>query len=355
MLRLLIRRQLALPARALQQQRSRALLPITATTPGRYFSSTRPARDEEEEGDDEDDSGGLELPENYHEIKARYRGSFPSMRDAEYSDVAAEIAVYDDAMRKRAEKTGQDPGGDDEDFIYYDPSPEEAVGPNRNSFTIKMPRDEELETPTDVMADDLRQQMELETAQENEEFWPVERPQDGDELPSEVHRRVEQHREKREYNRVAAWEMPLLSKEAIPFVAPTNKEVFKFRYTTYMGQEHAGEAKVTVEFEMKAVAKLYFGEGKERAKRVHKMSLLCGPRYNPTSGIVHMSSERFPNAVQNKKFLADSLKKLLVEAYDIETEAFEDIPRDTRHVKPKKKVPMFPKEWERPQDALDVY
>ena len=56
-----------------------------------------------------------------------------------------------------------------------------------------------------------------------------------------------------------------------------------------------------------------------------------------------MSCELFDTLPQNKRFLGDSIKKLLEAAKDT-TDTFEDVPFDFRHHKPKVRH-EFPKEW----------
>ncbi|KAK9454778.1 mitochondrial ribosomal subunit protein-domain-containing protein [Dipodascopsis uninucleata] len=177
-----------------------------------------------------------------------------------------------------------------------------------------------------------------------------------DDLSPRGHVQMDKHRRKRELNRVAAWEMPLLRKHATPYRVPTSDEVFEFRYTSFMGHEHDAEAKVTVSFKASDVADVYFGDNaEEKTKRLHKLRLLARTRYNPESDIIHISSSKLPHSVQNKEYLVDTIKKLLTEAKDISRESFEDIPIDTRHIKPKKKIASFPEEWKRPGDYRILY
>ncbi|KAL1835775.1 hypothetical protein VTJ49DRAFT_6086 [Mycothermus thermophilus] len=69
-----------------------------------------------------------------------------------------------------------------------------------------------------------------------------------DDMMAVAHAKLEEHREFREYARVAVWEMPLLSKLAKPFQPPAEDQVLRFRYTTYMGEFHPADRKVVVEF-----------------------------------------------------------------------------------------------------------
>ncbi|ETS82251.1 hypothetical protein PFICI_07253 [Pestalotiopsis fici W106-1] len=156
-----------------------------------------------------------------------------------------------------------------------------------------------------------------------------------EDMMSMAHGKLEEHREYREYARIAAWQMPLLSKLARPFEPPTQEECLRFRYTTYMGENHPAQSKVVVEFSPRDL-------GLTSAQQ-WKMKKLLGARWNPETKIAKMSCEQFDHQAQNKRYLADLVNKLIVEAKD-ETDTFRDVPLDTRHHKIKTK-PKFPKEW----------
>ena len=117
---------------------------------------------------------------------------------------------------------------------------------------------------------------------------------------------------------------------------PTHEHPLRFRYTTYMGETHPGSRKIVLEFCTRDLRDL------TEPQRI-KLIKLVGPRYNPDTDIVKMSSEMFETAAQNKRYLGDLVDTLLDEARD-ETDTFEDIPLDFRHHKPKPKV-EFPEEW----------
>ncbi|KAI1179259.1 mitochondrial ribosomal subunit protein-domain-containing protein [Nemania sp. FL0916] len=162
-----------------------------------------------------------------------------------------------------------------------------------------------------------------------------ENPGSGDMMFSMAHAKLEEFREYREYARIAAWQMPLLSKLATRFEAPTAQEPLRFRYTSYMGEFHPAESKVVVEFSPQDLPL-------EEAQMV-KLRKLLGPRWNPETDIAKMSCELYEHPAQNKRHLADLVNKLVVQAKD-PTDMFEDIPLDTRHHTFKVK-PRFPKEW----------
>jgi len=144
-----------------------------------------------------------------------------------------------------------------------------------------------------------------------------------EEMTSMGHGELEQHREMRHYARLAAWEMPLLSSMwkfgeagkianrdtefAKPFVPPTADMVLRFRYTTYLGEQHPAEKKVVVEFTTRDMPNL-------TAVQRKKLVNLAGVRYNPEKDLVKMSCEMFPSQAQNKRYLGDLVDQMLREA-----------------------------------------
>ncbi|KAK0733272.1 mitochondrial ribosomal subunit protein-domain-containing protein [Lasiosphaeria miniovina] len=157
-----------------------------------------------------------------------------------------------------------------------------------------------------------------------------------DDMLSMSHGKLEEHREAREYARITVWEMPLLSQFAKSFQPPAKEDCLRFRYTTYMGELHPADRKVVVEFCPKDVP------GLSEAQQL-KLKKLAGPRYNPEKDIVKMSCERFEHQAQNKRYLGDTVSKMIETAKD-PTDMFEDIPLDTRHHTFKVKL-KYPKEW----------
>ncbi|KPI40264.1 37S ribosomal protein S24, mitochondrial [Cyphellophora attinorum] len=155
---------------------------------------------------------------------------------------------------------------------------------------------------------------------------------------------IQLHREIRQYTRVAAWEMPLLAKYAKPLEPPTKATPLRFRYTTYMGESHPAARKVTLTFTTTDLARSL--EPNLTEPQVLKLQKLLATRYNPFNDRVHMSSEKFPNAAQNKRYLGDLLATLIKECRN-EEDMFEDIPLDTRHVKREKMKQryQFPVGW----------
>lgn len=183
---------------------------------------------------------------------------------------------------------------------------------------------------------------------------------EGDDITSIAHGELEQHREIREYARIAAWEMPMLSSKfrhqyrrphavtvlmidsetptelAKPFVLPPQDKPLRFRYTTYMGETHPAAKKVVLEFCTRDLP------GLSEAQRI-KLVKLIGVRYNPDTDLVKMSCEMFETQAQNKRYLGDLVDTLMAEARDA-SDMFEDVPLDFRHHKPKPKF-EFPEQW----------
>ncbi|KAK4191114.1 mitochondrial ribosomal subunit protein-domain-containing protein [Podospora australis] len=157
-----------------------------------------------------------------------------------------------------------------------------------------------------------------------------------DDIMAGAHGKLEEHREYREYARIAVWEMPLLANFAKKFEPPAEGEVLRFRYTSYMGEFHPADRKVVVEF---CPRDLDLTEAQQL-----KLCKLAGSRYNPEKETIKMSCERFEHQAQNKRYLGDLIAKMITTAKD-PTDTFEDIPLDTRHYKKKKNQISFPKEW----------
>ncbi|GAB1737400.1 hypothetical protein NU219Hw_g1545t1 [Hortaea werneckii] len=157
-----------------------------------------------------------------------------------------------------------------------------------------------------------------------------------DDISSLGHSELEQHRELRDMVRIAAWEMPLLTTLHQPFTPPDRQSLpLRWRYTTYMGEQHPASRKVVVEFHP---GHLHL-TGPQRTK----LCKLAGPRYNPTTDTIKMNCESFATQAQNKRFLGDTIAKLMAEAKD-SSDTFADVPVDTRHVKRTPKL-KFPREW----------
>jgi small subunit ribosomal protein S35 len=148
-------------------------------------------------------------------------------------------------------------------------------------------------------------------------------------LPSQAHADIETHREIRALARKAAWEMPLLGSLSKPFTPPTQATPLRWRYTTYMGEVHPASKKVVVEF---APADLPDLNEKQKLKLIK----LAGARWSPAKETVRMSCESFESQAQNKRFLGETIAKLLAEARDPNADSFEDVPLDLRHVENKR-------------------
>ncbi|MCJ1282745.1 37S ribosomal protein S24, mitochondrial [Xylographa opegraphella] len=156
---------------------------------------------------------------------------------------------------------------------------------------------------------------------------------EGDDMSSIAHGELEQHRELRAYARIAAWEMPLLSKLAKPFEPPTTTPL-RFRYTDYFGETHPARFKIVCEFSPMDLPLT-------PAQRLTLIKLV-GVRYDPQRDLVRMSCEMFETQAQNKRYLGDLVDTLIKEAK--EGEAFEDVPVDFRHVKWQDRK-EFPEGW----------
>lgn len=127
-----------------------------------------------------------------------------------------------------------------------------------------------------------------------------------DDMTSMAHGKLDEIREWRHYARIAAWEMPLLSKLAKPFSPPAANQPLRFRYTTYMGEFHPAEKKVVVEFSPADMGLT--------PVQTDKLKKLVGPRYNPDKDVIKMSCDSFGQPAQNKRYLSDLIDTLVEQA-----------------------------------------
>ncbi len=90
-------------------------------------------------------------------------------------------------------------------------------------------------------------------------------------------------------------------------MVPAQDRPLRFRYTTYLGEQHPAEKKIVVEFCVQDLPDL------TQVQR-DKFIKLVGVRYNPETDIVKMSCEMFGSQAQNKRYLGDLVQTLLREA-----------------------------------------
>lgn len=156
---------------------------------------------------------------------------------------------------------------------------------------------------------------------------------------------LHEHRQLREYYRKIIYELPQLEALQKPALQRQRDQVLLFRQTTYFGEEHPAMHKVTLQVKLKDLAALQ----ELTTAQLHKLIKLAGPRVDHDTMLLHMSSEQFGSAKENRRHLSALLDKLLKECKT--GDSFEDVPLDRRHMK-KTKRPSFPKSWRVTQPAL---
>ncbi|CCH43431.1 37S ribosomal protein S24, mitochondrial [Wickerhamomyces ciferrii] len=177
-----------------------------------------------------------------------------------------------------------------------------------------------------------------------------------DEYPEPAQVKIKNHRERRKYNRIAAYEMPHLAKYRQEYQPPKNKPI-NLKYTSILGEED-------LPINKKVVLTLKTEELGLNNEELHKFRLISGTRYDYRNDEFKMSSEKFPETLQNTRYLLDTLKTLISESKDPNADKFLDIPLDKRHIfakerKRKNRIKeirkvQFPEEWKRPEDAPKV-
>jgi len=108
--------------------------------------------------------------------------------------------------------------------------------------------------------------------------------------------------------------VPLLSIEfQRQFRPPTKDEVLRFRYTSYLGENHPAAKKVVLTASVKKLRRALEGKRPHPVDDgwEHKFKLLCGTRYNPETDMIHMSCEQFPYPAQNKRWLSDKIDQMI--------------------------------------------
>ncbi|SCV04678.1 LAMI_0H18206g1_1 [Lachancea mirantina] len=169
-----------------------------------------------------------------------------------------------------------------------------------------------------------------------------------DELPSQAQTLVQQHREQRFYNRLTAYELPLLAQYRQDYRRPSNKtHPVTYRYTSYIGESHSNSRKVVMSVKTADLGL--------NAVQLHKLRLLAKTRYDAISDVLKISSDQYPEPFQNARYLSGRLSKLIEEARNLEGD-FSNVPLDTRHIAAKNlrrkgHSHIFPEEWKRPEDA----
>jgi Mitochondrial ribosomal subunit protein len=95
------------------------------------------------------------------------------------------------------------------------------------------------------------------------------------------------------------------------FRPPTKFEVLRFRYTSYLGENHPAGKKVVLMVQVKHLRAALASDSRIDDAWEHKLKLLCGPRYHPDTDTIHMSCEQFQYPAQNKRWLSDKMDELI--------------------------------------------
>lgn len=98
---------------------------------------------------------------------------------------------------------------------------------------------------------------------------------------------------------------------ARPFRPPSRYEVLRFRYTSYLGVDHPSQKKVVMTFTVRNLRHALQADSRINDAWEHKFKLLCGPRYNFETDMVHMSCDQYPYPAQNKRWLSDKLDEMI--------------------------------------------
>ncbi|KAH3685638.1 hypothetical protein WICPIJ_003385 [Wickerhamomyces pijperi] len=173
-----------------------------------------------------------------------------------------------------------------------------------------------------------------------------------DEYPENAQQIIRDHRDQREYNRIAAYEMPHLAKYRQEYKPATNSPL-KFKFINYLGEsEFKANHKVSL---LVKLSDLGLNE-----KQQHKFKVLSGTRYNYDTDEIKISLNKHNSSTANAKELSVIFQNLLRESKDL-TDDFSDIPLDKRFFNKQKSNEhnkklarynlKFPEEWKKPENA----
>lgn len=173
-----------------------------------------------------------------------------------------------------------------------------------------------------------------------------------DEYPENAQQIIRDHRDQREYNRIAAYEMPHLSKYRQEYKRAENSPL-KFKFINYLGEsEFKANNKVSL---LAKLEDLGLNE-----KQQHKFKVLSGTRYNYDTEEIKISLNKHNSSTANAKELSVIFQNLLNEAKDLKDD-FSDIPLDKRFFNKQKSNDhnkrldryklKFPEEWKKPENA----
>ncbi len=93
---------------------------------------------------------------------------------------------------------------------------------------------------------------------------------------------------------------------AKPYIRPDYTRNVEFRYTLYVRENHPAAHKVVAQFNINSL--------KLDDKQRHKFLVLCGPRYQPKTGIIKISCETEQSVTENKEKIKTIMNDLVAEA-----------------------------------------
>ena len=189
------------------------------------------------------------------------------------------------------------------------------------------PNNDELSALMGIASDIGMDAKDLKTLYDANEFFYI--PHTGKnevtELPSLAQDLVQEHREQRFYNRLAAHDLPQLVQFRKPYQRPDLKtHPITYKYTQYVGEEHPNSKKVVLKCNVADLPNM-------SEQELHALKLLATTRYDYQTDVLKFSSDRFPEPRQNAKYLSDVLNKLILEA-KANAKEFKDVPLDKRHI-----------------------
>lgn len=174
-----------------------------------------------------------------------------------------------------------------------------------------------------------------------------------DDIPFLGHMAIEGDRERLHIMRLIEFQLPEIQKLRRPYKAPTTSQALTIQ-TAFRSSDpmHPVSRKAVLTTTVNRLVAATGGKLSSKEAQ-HKLKAIAGPRYDPESNTLKISSDSYPTVNMNMKWCSDALDRLIEAAADT-SDPMTDIPLTTKHAQVKQSknahkrratIADIPKEW----------